>query len=145
MDESVDLTQIARDTHGYVGADISQLTLEAALQCIRANVGHLDVDNEDPISDDDLDCLVVNNDHFMHALSVCDPSTLRENKVEVPDVEWADIGGLEDTKRELQEMVRYPIEHRGLFDGPPGCGKTLMAKAIANECGANFISVKGPE
>jgi len=158
MDESVDLTQIARDTHGYVGADISQLTLEAALQCIRANVGHLDVDNEDPISDDDLDCLVVNNDHFMHALSVCDPSTLRENKVEVPDVGWADIGGLEDTKRELQEMVRYPIEHRGLFEkfgmeasrgvlfyGPPGCGKTLMAKAIANECGANFISVKGPE
>jgi len=158
MDESVDLAQIARDTHGYVGADISQLTLEAALQCIRANVGNLDVENEDTIPDDDLDCLVVNNDHFIHALSVCDPSTLRENKVEVPDVGWADIGGLEDTKRELQEMVRYPIEHRGLFEkfgmeasrgvlfyGPPGCGKTLMAKAIANECGANFISVKGPE
>jgi len=158
MDESVDLFQIARDTHGYVGADLSQLTLEAALQCIRSNIGKMDVENEDPIRDDDLDCLVVNSDHFMHALSVCDPSTLRENKVEVPDVEWADIGGLEDTKRELQEMVRYPIEHRGLFEkfgmeasrgvlfyGPPGCGKTLMAKAIANECGANFISVKGPE
>jgi len=158
MDESVNLSQIARDTHGYVGADISQLTLEAALQCIRANVGNMDVESEDPISDDILDCLVVNNDHFMHGLSVSDPSTLRENKVEVPDVGWADIGGLEETKRELQEMVRYPIEHRGLFEkfgmeasrgvlfyGPPGCGKTLMAKAIANECGANFISVKGPE
>ena len=77
---------------------------------------------------------------------------------QVPNVKWEDIGGLEETKRELQEMVRYPIEHRGLFErfgmqasrgvlfyGPPGCGKTLMAKAIANECGANFISVKGPE
>jgi len=158
MADDVDLVQISRDTHGYVGADLSQLGLEAALQCIRANVGNMDVDSEDPIPDEALDTLIVDNDHFMHALRVCDPSTLRENKVEIPDVKWADIGGLEDTKRDLQEMVRYPIEHRGLFEkfgmqasrgvlfyGPPGCGKTLMAKAIANECGANFISVKGPE
>mmetsp|Transcript_21940 Transcript_21940/g.32057 ORF Transcript_21940/g.32057 Transcript_21940/m.32057 type:complete len:963 (+) Transcript_21940:237-3125(+) len=158
IDSDVDLFQIARDTHGFVGADLQQVGLEAALQCIRSNVGNFDVDSEEPIPEEELDNLVVTNDHFMHALSVCDPSTLRENKVEVPDVQWADIGGLEDTKRELQEMVRYPIEHRGLFEkfgmqasrgvlfyGPPGCGKTLMAKAIANECGANFISVKGPE
>ena len=158
MDDSVDLFQIARDTHGYVGADISQLTLEAALQCIRSNVGNFDVDSEEPIPEEALDKMIVTNDHFLHALSQCDPSSLRESKVEVPDVCWADIGGLEETKRELQEMVRYPIEHRGLFEqfgmhasrgvlfyGPPGCGKTLMAKAIANECGANFISVKGPE
>jgi transitional endoplasmic reticulum ATPase len=118
----------------------------------------MDVDSEDPIPEEVLDQLIVDNEHFVHALGVSDPSTLRENKVEVPDVQWQDIGGLEDTKRELQEMVRYPIEHRGLFEkfgmqasrgvlfyGPPGCGKTLMAKAIANECGANFISVKGPE
>jgi len=157
-DDHVDLFQIARDTHGFIGADLQQLTLEAALECIRCNVEHFDVDSEEPIPDDMLEKLVVTNDHFIHALSVCDPSTLRENKVEVPDVKWADIGGLEDTKRDLQEMVRYPIEHRGLFEkfgmeasrgvlfyGPPGCGKTLMAKAIANECGANFISVKGPE
>jgi transitional endoplasmic reticulum ATPase len=158
LSSDVDLFQIARDTHGFVGADLQQLTLEAALQCIRSNIGSMDVDSEDPIPDDVLDLLVVNNDHFIHALSVCDPSTLRDNKVEVPNVKWADIGGLEETKRELQEMVRYPIEHRHLFErfgmqasrgvlfyGPPGCGKTLMAKAIANECGANFISVKGPE
>lgn len=158
VDDDVDLFQIARDTHGYVGADLSQLTLEAALQCIRSNVVNMDVESEEPIPDENLSGLIVNNDHFLHALRVCDPSTLRENKVEVPDVCWADIGGLEETKRELQEMVRYPIEHRGLFEqfgmqasrgvlfyGPPGCGKTLMAKAIANECGANFISVKGPE
>jgi len=158
LDDDVDLFQMARDTHGYVGADLQQLCLEAALQCIRANVGEMDVESEDVIPEDQLELLRVNNAHFMYALSVCDPSTLRENKVEVPDVKWADIGGLEDTKRELQEMVRYPIEHRHLFEkfgmqasrgvlfyGPPGCGKTLMAKAIANECGANFISVKGPE
>jgi len=154
----VDLFQLARDTHGYVGADLQQVTLEAAIQCIRSNIVNIDVDGEEPIPDEKLDTLVVDNSHFSHALSVCDPSTLRDNKVEVPDIKWEDIGGLEETKRELQEMVRYPIEHRHLFErfgmqasrgvlfyGPPGCGKTLMAKAIANECGANFISVKGPE
>ena len=158
VDSSVDLFQIARDTHGFVGADLSQLSLEAGIQCIRSNVKNFDVDSEEPIPEEALDSLVVNNDHFMHALSVCDPSSMRDSKVEVPDISWQDIGGLEETKRELQEMVRYPIEHRGLFEkfgmqasrgvlfyGPPGCGKTLMAKAIANECGANFISVKGPE
>lgn len=154
----VDLFQIARDTHGFVGADLQQLTMEAALQCIRSNFENMDVESDEPIPDEILDSLEVNSDHFIYALSVCDPSTLRDNKVEVPNVKWEDIGGLEETKRELQEMVRYPIEHRHLFErfgmqasrgvlfyGPPGCGKTLMAKAIANECGANFISVKGPE
>ena len=84
------------------------------------------------------------------------PSALRETVVEVPNVSWEDIGGLESVKRELQELVQYPVEHpekflkfgmtpsRGvLFYGPPGCGKTLLAKAIANECQANFISIKG--
>lgn len=86
------------------------------------------------------------------------PSSLRETHVEIPDVTWQDIGGLEDVKRDLQELVRYPVEHADkfekfgmspskgvLFYGPPGCGKTLLAKAIANECQVNFISVKGPE
>lgn len=158
LGKDVDLFQIARDTHGYVGADLQQLILEAGIQCIRSNIVSMDVDSEDPIPDEALDQLVVHNEHMVHALSVCDPSTLRDNKVEIPDIKWEDIGGLEETKRELQEMVRYPIEHRHLFErfgmqasrgvlfyGPPGCGKTLMAKAIANECGANFISVKGPE
>jgi transitional endoplasmic reticulum ATPase len=92
------------------------------------------------------------------ALSKSNPSALRETKVEVPTVTWEDVGGLENVKRELQELVQYPVEHpdkflkfgmtpsRGvLFYGPPGCGKTLLAKAIANECQANFISIKGPE
>jgi len=93
--------------------------------------------------------------HFGHAMGVVHPSSLRENAVEIPDVKWEDVGGLEDVKRELHETVQYPVEHaekymkfgmhpsKGvLFYGPPGCGKTLLAKAIANECGANFISVK---
>ena len=104
---------MSRDTHGYVGADISQLTLEAALQCIRSNIGSLDVDKEEPIPDDVLRTLEVDMRHIMHGLQNTNPSTLRENKVEIPDTKWSDIGGLEDTKRELQEMVRYPIEVSG--------------------------------
>ena len=92
------------------------------------------------------------------ALSKSNPSALRETSVEVPNVTWDDVGGLENVKKELQELVQYPVEHpdkflkfgmtpsKGvLFYGPPGCGKTLLAKAIANECQANFISIKGPE
>ena len=92
------------------------------------------------------------------ALSKSNPSALRETSVEVPTVSWEDVGGLENVKKELQELVQYPVEHpdkflkfgmtpsKGvLFYGPPGCGKTLLAKAIANECQANFISIKGPE
>lgn len=94
----------------------------------------------------------------MRALKSCNPASLRESAVEVPDVSWADVGGLEDVKQELQETVEYPVQFASLyrdfglppskgvlFYGPPGCGKTLIAKAVANECGANFISVKGPE
>jgi len=143
--DDVDLAQIARDTHGYVGADLSQLVLESALQCIRSNIGNFDVESEEPFSEEALDNLIVTEDHFIHGLRNSDPSTLRENKVEVPDVSWADIGGLEETKRELQEMVRYPIEHRGLFEqfgmqasrgvlfyGPPGCGKVRLSFVFSN-------------
>merc|ERR1719456_1597040 len=97
-------------------------------------------------------------EHFNAGLTMCNPSSLRETVVEVPNVKWDAIGGLEQTKRELQEMILYPIEHpekfekfgmqpsRGvLFYGPPGCGKTLLAKAVASECSANFVSIKGPE
>ena len=127
-------------------------------ELVNDDVDALDVEQIDEFDDAQLARLVVSNKHFLHGLQESNPSSLRESSVEIPDTTWADIGGLEQTKRELQEMVRYPIEHRGLFEkfgmqasrgvlfyGPPGCGKTLMAKAIANECGANFISVKGPE
>jgi transitional endoplasmic reticulum ATPase len=152
-----ELEQIAKDTHGYVGADLAQLCMEAAFQSIREKMHLIDLD-ADKVDAAVLDSISVTAENFKHALVVTSPSALRENVVEVPNVSWDDVGGLEDIKRELKETVQYPVEHadkfekfhmspsRGvLFYGPPGCGKTLIAKAIANECGANFISVKGPE
>jgi len=157
LDDDVDPEAIARDTHGFVGADIAALCTEAAMQCIREKMDLIDID-EETIDAEILDAMAVTHDHFKYALGVSNPSSLRETVVEVPNVSWDDIGGLTDVKRELKELVQYPVEHpekfekfgmspsRGvLFYGPPGCGKTLMAKAVANECQANFISVKGPE
>merc|ERR1719149_145215 len=157
LDDDVDPEAIARDTHGFVGADMAALCTEAAMQCIREKMDLIDID-EDTIDAEVLDSMAVTQDHFKYALGVSNPSSLRETVVEVPNTTWDDIGGLLDVKRELKELVQYPVEHpekfekfgmspsRGvLFYGPPGCGKTLMAKAVANECQANFISVKGPE
>jgi transitional endoplasmic reticulum ATPase len=157
LGKDVDLELLARNTHGFVGADLQQLCMEAALECIRAKMGLIDFD-KDRVDKKILDSIVVEEKHFDHAMGIVSPSSLRENQVEVPDVHWEDVGGLEDVKRELHETVQYPVEHaekyvkfgmspsKGvLFYGPPGCGKTLLAKAIANECGANFISIKGPE
>merc|ERR1712183_483822 len=157
LDEDVDPEEIARETHGFVGADMAALCTEAAMQCIREKMDLIDVEDEQ-IDAEILDSMAVNQDHFKHALQVSNPSSLRETVVEVPNISWDDIGGLEDVKRDLKELVQYPVEHpekfekfgmspsKGvLFYGPPGCGKTLMAKAVANECQANFISIKGPE
>lgn len=157
LDKDVNLEQIAKDTHGYVGADLAQLCMESAFQAIREKMHLIDVDAE-KIDAEILDQIQITNEHFRHAMAVTNPSALRENVVEVPNVSWEDVGGLEDVKRELYETVQYPVEHADkftkfgmqaskgvLFYGPPGCGKTLLAKAIANECGANFISIKGPE
>lgn len=155
--DDVDLEQIAAETHGHVGADLAALCSEAALQQIREKMDLIDLE-DDQIDAEVLNSLAVNMDNFRWAMGKSTPSALRETVVEVPNVTWEDIGGLENVKRELQELVQYPVEHpekflkfgmtpsRGvLFYGPPGCGKTLLAKAIANECQANFISIKGPE
>ncbi|CAA0832595.1 Cell division control protein 48 homolog E [Striga hermonthica] len=157
LSDDVDLEIIAKDTHGYVGADLAALCTEAALQCIREKMDVIDLE-DDSIDAEILNSMAVTNEHFHTALGTSNPSALRETVVEVPNVIWEDVGGLENVKRELQETVQYPVEHpekfekfgmspsKGvLFYGPPGCGKTLLAKAIANECQANFISVKGPE
>merc|ERR1712087_763754 len=157
LDEDVDPEEIARETHGFVGADMAALCTEAAMQCIREKMDLIDIEDEQ-IDAEILDSMAVNQDHFRHALAQSNPSSLRETVVEVPNTSWDDIGGLGDVKRDLKELVQYPVEHpekfekfgmspsKGvLFYGPPGCGKTLMAKAVANECQANFISVKGPE
>ena len=157
LDKDVDIEAIAKDTHGYVGADLAQLCSEGALQCIREKMDLFDIE-ADTIDAAVLESLCVTMDHFKHAMANTNPSNLRETIVEIPNVKWEDIGGLEDVKKNLQEMILYPIEHpekflkfgmqpsKGvLFYGPPGCGKTLLAKAVANECSANFISIKGPE
>jgi transitional endoplasmic reticulum ATPase len=157
LDDDVDPEYIAKQTHGFVGADMAALCTEAAMQCIREKMDIIDIE-EETIDAEILAAMSVNYEHFKFALGAANPSSLRETVVEVPSISWADIGGLVDVKNELRELVQYPIEHpekfekfgmspsRGvLFYGPPGCGKTLLAKAVANECQANFISVKGPE
>jgi len=153
----VDLERVAEQIHGFVGADIAQLCTEAALQCIREQMDIIDIEDE-VIDAETLAAMAVTQAHFNEALKMVNPSVLRSTVVEVPNVKWKDIGGLEDVKKQLIEMVQWPLEHpevflkygqkpsRGvLFFGPPGCGKTLMAKAVANESSANFISIKGPE
>ncbi|XP_057456099.1 cell division cycle protein 48 homolog isoform X2 [Lotus japonicus] len=157
LSDDVDLEKIAKNTHGYVGADLAALCTESALQCIREKMDVIDLE-ADTIDAEVLNSMAVTNEHFHTSLETSNPSALRETVVEVPNVSWEDIGGLENVKRELQETVQYPVEHpekfekfgmspsKGvLFYGPPGNGKTMLAKAIANECQANFISVKGPE
>jgi transitional endoplasmic reticulum ATPase len=155
--DDVDMEQVAQETHGHVGADLAALCSEAALQQIREKMDLIDLE-DDVIDAEVLNSLAVSMENFRFALGKSSPSALRETVVEIPNVSWEDIGGLENVKRELQELVQYPVEHpekflkfamsppKGvLFYGPPGCGKTLLAKAIANECQANFISIKGPE
>jgi transitional endoplasmic reticulum ATPase len=147
LGDDVDLERVAADTHGYVGSDLAALCSEAAMQQIREKMDLIDLEV--------LDSLGVTMDNFRFALGASNPSALRETVVEIPTTTWDDIGGLEKVKQELQETVQYPVEHpekflkygmspsKGvLFYGPPGTGKTLLAKAIANECQANFISIK---
>merc|ERR1711871_692790 len=157
LDEDVDLEKVAKSTHGYVGADLAQCCNEAALQCIREKMDVIDFE-DDTIDAEVMAQMAVTQRHFDFAIEQGNPSALREMTVEVPNVSWADIGGLERVKAELKETIQYPLEYpekyekfgmapsKGvLFYGPPGCGKTLLAKAVANECQANFISIKGPE
>ena len=155
--DDVDLEQLAQGDARLRRRRPRRPLNEAAMQCIREKMDVIDLD-DDEIDAEVLDSMAVTQAHFRTALGTSNPSALRETAVEVPNVTWDDIGGLEGVKRELQEVVQYPVEFpekfekfgmqpsKGvLFYGPPGCGKTLLAKAIANECQANFISIKGPE
>ncbi|MFB6122233.1 MAG: CDC48 family AAA ATPase [Haloferacaceae archaeon] len=157
LTEEIDLEEFAENTHGFVGADIESLTKEAAMNALRRIRPRIDLE-ADEIDAEVLESLEVTEKDFKEAMKGIDPSALREVFVEVPDVTWDDVGGLEDTKERLRETIQWPLDYPEVFEamdmdaakgvlmyGPPGTGKTLLAKAVANESESNFISVKGPE
>ena len=157
LSEDVHLEQLAEITHGFVGADLEALCREAALFRLRSQLESMDL-FEKGISMEILQKLYIAAEDFMNALKVVEPSAIREVAVEIPEVRWDDIGGLEDVKSRLKQIVEWPLLYRELFTrlecrppkgilltGPPGTGKTLLAKAVATETQRNFISIKGPE
>jgi len=156
--KNVNLKEIADKTYGFVGADLAALTKEAAMIVLRRILPDLKLKEKNIIPKEVLEKLKITKKDFARALSIVRPSALREVLVEVPDVKWTDIGGLEDVKQELKEAVEWPLKNPESFKnlgvkppkgiliyGAPGTGKTLLAKAVANESDANFILVKGPE
>ena len=158
--EDVDLEKIAEMTHGYTGADLAALAKEAAMAALRRFMKEkkVDLSKMESIPTDILKQLKVEMRDFVDAMKMIRPSLIREVFVEVPEVKWEDIGGLEQVKQELREVVEWPLKYPQAFArmgirppkgillfGPPGTGKTLLAKAAATESGANFIAVRGPE
>ncbi len=157
LSEDVNIDKISAVSHGYVGADLEYLCKEAAMKCLRRLLPVLNLE-EEKLPPETLDKLIVNHDDFQKALIEVTPSGMREVFIENPDVKWEDVGGLEEVKRELQEAVEWPMKYPGLYDklghnmprgillhGPSGTGKTLLAKAVATQSEANFVSVRGPE
>ena len=155
--EDVNLEKLADISHGFVGADLQSLSKEAGIRSLRRILPNIDLSSES-IPSDILRKIIVTMNDFMDVIKEMEPSAMREVFVEVPDISWDDIGGLESIKQEMQEAVEWPLKYQEIFTfadamppkgillyGPPGTGKTLMAKAAANESEANFISIKGPE
>lgn len=158
LDKDVNLDELAEITYGYVGADLEALAKEAAMHALRRILPKIKWKEEEKLPKEMLEKLVVNKKDFEEALKIVEPSAMREVLIEVPNVKWSDIGGLDEIKQELKEAVEWPLTmpekfeklgitppHGILLYGPPGCGKTMIAKAVATESNANFISVKGPE
>src|SRR5881296_1198665 len=157
LDTDVKQDRVAAVTHGFVGADLEYLCKEAAMKCLRRLLPELNME-EEKLPPETLDRLIITQNDFDEALKDVMPSAMREVFLETPDVKWQDIGGMESIKRELQEAVEWPLKYPDLYakmghtvpkgillHGPTGTGKTLLAKAVATESEANFISVKGPE
>ena len=155
--KDVNLEKLADISHGFVGADLQSLSKEAGMRSLRRILPNIDLSSES-IPSDTLRKIIVTMNDFMDVIKEMEPSAMREVFVEIPDISWDDIGGLESIKQEMQEAVEWPLKYQGIFTfadavppkgillyGPPGTGKTLMAKAAANESEANFISIKGPE
>jgi len=157
IDKNVDLEQISKITHGFVGADLEVLSKEAAMRSLRRILPEIDLD-EEKVSSEILQKIQITSEDFRDALKEVRPSALREVQVQIPNVSWDDVGGLDQLKEELREAVEWPIKYKEAFDyvnvetpkgillyGPPGTGKTLIAKALAKMTESNFISIKGPE
>ena len=157
LTKEVKLDELAAITHGFVGADLESLTKEAAMNVLRKYFPQMKFDADEQISPELLEKLVVRQEDFLNALKVVRPSAMREVLVEMPNVNWASVGGLDSIKMELKEAVEWPMKYPESFErmgirpsrgillyGPPGTGKTLLAKAVAKEAEANFIQVKGP-
>ena len=157
LDTDVDQDRVAAVTHGFVGADLEYLCKEAAMKCLRRLLPELNLEDE-KLAPEVLNKLIVTMSDFENAVKEVMPSAMREVYLESPDIPWSAIGGLEEVKRELQEAVEWPLRYPSLYKelkhtltkgillhGPSGTGKTLLAKAVATESEANFISVKGPE
>jgi transitional endoplasmic reticulum ATPase len=157
LSDDVSLERLAEETHGFVGADIESLTKEAAMRALRRYLPEIDLDEED-IPPSLIDRMIIKREDFQGALAEVEPSAMREVLVEIPKIDWDDVGGLEDAKRDIKESIEWPLRTPERFErmgidppkgvmlyGPPGTGKTLMAKAVANETDANFISVRGPQ
>lgn len=157
LEEDVDLQRLSTSTHGFVGADLQSLAKEAAMRSLRRVLPSIDLEKKS-IPAEILNKIIVRMDDFLDALTEVEPSAMREVLIEVPNVKWSNIGGLKEIKEELQQAVEWPLKYRDVFDyakttppkgillyGPSGTGKTLLAKAVANESEANFISIKGPE
>src|SRR5215211_3604560 len=155
--KDVDLQRLADISHGFVGADLLALAKEAAIRALRRVLPEINLSAES-IPGETINKIIVTMQDFMDVIKEMEPSAMREVFVEIPDVKWEDVGGLNDVKQELMEAVEWPLKYQGLFSyadatppkgillyGPPGTGKTLLAKATANESEANFISIKGPE
>jgi transitional endoplasmic reticulum ATPase len=158
LGNDVDKEWLASVTYGYVGADISALAKEAAMLALRRNLPEISWKEQEEIPTKIMENLRVTKEDFGNALKMIEPSAMREVMVEIPKVTWNDVGGLESVKQSLKEVVEWPLKNPEAFTrmgirpptgvllyGPPGTGKTMLAKAVANESGANFISVKGPE
>jgi len=157
LTDDIDLKQISEITHGYTGADLEALSRESAMKALRRYLPQIDLE-EKRIPHEVLDIMEVNNDDILEAFREVTPTAMREVYIETPNVHWDEVGGLEDVKQSLIEAVEWPLKNPEMFKrlgitppkgillhGPPGCGKTLLARAVATETQANFISIRGPE
>jgi len=155
--EDVDLKKLSEMTHGYTGADLSALGRETAMKALRRYLPQINLE-EERVPPSVLEKMQVTMDDFANAYKEITPTAMREVYIEVPTIHWDDIGGLEEVKQELKEAVEWPLKNPEIFTrlgikppkgiliyGPPGCGKTLLARAVATESEANFITIKGPE